>query len=298
MTVVNLSTFLAQLDALVSAFDDELAQVRREHQVKAAMQRYSEDKPLIESDDVTGDGGKYYVPSSALSAWDEGLSRIKSIEYPAATIASDEAPQYLGADDWDENYWADVSGTLTRHLYLPNHAPASTETMRILYTTSYQWSAGNVTTSVNQASHGFSANDFVYKNTSQMWVEVSNTLTNLATHQVTTVTDTDNIVVTDLSVDIPPGDFFAICNLAAGLVCQALAAKYSRTADSTLSLDSVDHTPRAQAFAARAKEFIGMYDEHLKLGEEGKTADTAAGTFVDWDTVPNRFRRWVFHNDG
>lgn len=109
--------------------------------VKAAVNRYGRDVPgPPQVDDVTGDGGKYYVIPTELSSWSEGFSRIILIEYPAAAIAADETPYYLEDEDWRDNYWSDVSGTRTRHLFLPNHAPASTETMRISYSIPYTWS--------------------------------------------------------------------------------------------------------------------------------------------------------------
>lgn len=131
-----LTAFRAQVDYLIAAADAELAQAAREAVVKAAVERYSRDSPDKHIDDVKGDGGKYYELASALSDWVEGFSRITQIEYPAANIAADETPQYLEPEDWRDDY----EDSTKRYLYLPNHAPAATETMRITYTVPYVWS--------------------------------------------------------------------------------------------------------------------------------------------------------------
>jgi hypothetical protein len=153
--MADLSDFLNQLDALVSANNDELSQARREDVVRAALERYSHDRPDTQTDDVTGDGGRYYAITTELASWIEEFSRIRSIEYPAAVIASDELPQYLEDEDWQDDYWADVSGTQTRHLLLPNHSPAATETMRITYTV--PWTLSGAPEAVSTPAQDFYA---------------------------------------------------------------------------------------------------------------------------------------------
>ena len=289
-----LSVFRTQVDALITADADIFSQVNRDRQVQAAVERYSKDAPDTQTDDVTGDGGKYYVVTTELSSWVEGFSRITDIEYPAATIASDETPQYLNPEDFQDDYWADVSGTQTRHLYLPNHSPASTETMRITYTVPWPWAASSTTTAVVQEAHGFSVDDYVYLDST--WQEAADIRN--ATHQVTAAADADNFTAAVLEVDIPTSDFFAVCHLAAGLICQDVAARYARTSDSTILADSVGHTTRSEQHARRAKEFFALYEKHLGLGEEADTK--AAGDFVDWDTAPGwpSGRDYIFHGRG
>lgn len=240
----SLTTFLAQVDILITADNDIIASASRQAIVKAAVERYSNDRPREIVDEVTGDGGKYYGLSSSLSSWSDGFSRVIQIEYPAATVASDEAPSYLEPSDWNDDFWADASGTSTRYLYLPNHAPASTETMRIRYTAPYAWDD-------------------------------------------------------DSETETPGADFYAICNLAAGLVCQAIAAKFSQIGDSTISADATAHTTKATEYSNRAKEFIALYSEHMGLlSETGGARDTPSGEFVDLDTRPlwRSGRRYLFHN--
>lgn len=228
-----LPTFLTQVDYILSADDNELAYDARTELTEAAIQRYSHDKPDVITVDVSGDGGNYYAISS-LTSWSDDFSQILRIEYPAATVASDEAPVYLEPDDYDFDYW---DGS-TRYIYLPNHAPAATEAMRIRYTAPY--------TATNNA------------------------------------------------YDTPPADFHAICQLAAGLCAQAIANKYSRSNDSTIAADSVNHLERSERWAARARELIKMYEAHVGVDAESDR-ERPAGEFVDWDTRPDEVGRWLYH---
>ncbi len=299
MTVIELSLFRTQIDALIAASDKEMSQINRDYQIKAAIQRYNHDVPKLEVDDVTGDGGKYYAITTELGSWVEGESRIVQIEYPAATIASDEMPIYLEDSDWQDDYWADVSGTLTRHLFLPLHAPAATETMRVSYTVPYTWAAGTTTSTIAQTSHGFSLNDALWYDDGE-WKSAGNTYNILATHIASTITDANNFVATELAVDIPQHDFFAVCNLGAGLICCALATKYSRTNDSTISTDSANHPTRAQEFRQQCNRFVAMYNEHFSLGKFADQSEAPAQAFADWNTLadwPGK-RRWLFHGNG
>jgi hypothetical protein len=288
---ITLTVFRAQVDGVLSADNDELSQLRRERQIKAALERYSRDAPDELTTDVSGDGGKYYAVATSLTSWVEGFSRIVAIEYPAPTVASDEAPTYLDPEDWNDDYW---DGT-TRYLWLPNHAPAAADAMRIRFTAPYAWAASSITEAVAQTAHGFSVDDFVYKEGGG-WSEATDA--RIATHQVSAVADVDNFTVKLLEADPPVMDFFAICNLAAGLCAQAIADRYSRTSDSTISADSVDHLSRADQWSRRARELMALYADHMGIGGEGDgTTAHGTGAFVDWDTTPSwpSGRRYLFH---
>ncbi len=137
---ISLETFRVQVDYQIDADDEMLSENAREELIKAALTEYSKDCPDIYSEDVTGDGGRYYA-ISALTNWSEGFSNVTRIEYPAAAIASDETPTYLDPDDWVDDFWAEVGGTLTRHIYLKSAAPAATETMRVTYSMPYTFSS-------------------------------------------------------------------------------------------------------------------------------------------------------------
>jgi hypothetical protein len=226
-------TFLVQVDHILSADNDELSSQAREEQILAAIERYNHDLPDVVTTDVSGDGGNYYGITASLTSWSEGFSQVIAIEYPAPTVASDEAPVYLEPDDWDDDYWAGG----TRYLYLPNHAPAAADTMRIRYTAPYTATAN--------------------------------------------------------AYDIPPQHFYAVCNLSAALCAQAIASKYSRTSDSSIALDSVNYTTRAQEWAQRARELMRAYKDQLNIQDD--SGGQPFGVFVDWDTQPSDRRRWLYH---
>lgn len=123
----------------VGIVDNELlSQDNMTEYINAALEAYNHDRPDDETVDVAGDGGKYYSITTSLTYWEEDFSQVVSIEYPAATVASDEAPQILEPEDWQDDYWYNS----TRYLYLPNHSPAATEYMRIKYTVPYEFSSG------------------------------------------------------------------------------------------------------------------------------------------------------------
>jgi len=228
-----------QTDRLGDVGTDYLAIDTIDQMVKAAVMRYSKDVPRpAQVDDVSGDGGNYYGVEASLSSWVEGFSRISKIEYPAATIASDEFPIYLEDEDFQDDYWADASGTQTRYLFLPNHAPASTETMRVTYSVSYAW------------------------------------------------TGSPEAAAT------PAQDFWAIVDLAAGLCCQTLAARFSRIGDTTIGADSANHASKAQEYASRATMFMKSYEEHFGFGDDD--TDQAAGYFAELD--PNPRAGYLFGN--
>lgn len=136
---VNVDSLIIYAVSLAHIDDENIMpQATRQDIVPAAVERYGHDRPEDVTTDVTGDGGRYYGITASLASWVEGYSTITSIEYPAITIASDDVPVYLDNDDWDDDYWvAD-----TRYLFLPNHAPASTETMRIRHTVPYVETSG------------------------------------------------------------------------------------------------------------------------------------------------------------
>lgn len=291
---IQLSTFVTQLKNLIPDIPtEELSSLDLQQQIKQAVRLYSGDLPDYTTVDVSGDGGRYYAITTALTSWDDNFSWIEAIEYPAYAISDDNQPVTLEAEDWDDNY---RDGSNVRYLYLPNHSPAAAETMRIKYTTPYTWTAGSVTEAVSQTGHGFSLNDTVYQDTDGTWGEDSSGL--LATHSVSAVGTVDTFTAAELASNIPPAHFFAVCHKAACLTCQSISAKYSRASDSTIGSDSVNHPTRAEQFASRAREFCRMYAEALGLGgKDGEKTAPGVAEFVDWDTTPGwpGSRRFIFH---
>jgi len=296
---ITLSAFLANVMVMVPQADTELSAIDRNQIIKQAVMDYGRDRPNLVTDDVTGDGGKYYLldgASAVTSAFSDEFSQIVSIQYPAPTIASDETPVYLDNGDWDHNYY-DASN---RYLFLPNHAPVAAETMRITYSAPYVWTAGTITKAVAYPAHGFSLNDFIYQNADGAWV-AGYAANLLATHQATIVPDVDNFTAAELVVAVPQMDFFAVCNRAACLVCFAIAERYSRTSDSSISADSVNYTSRAQEFRTQAREFCRLYNDHLGIMSDANGENASAGKpmadFVDLDTSPlwPTGRDFLFH---
>ncbi len=294
----ELAEFLTQVqNAAPQIIDEEMATIDLNQQIKQAVSAYSQDKPDTIASDFSGDGGKYYNLFTSLTSYEDGFSRIQTISYIAATIADDELPNYLEAQDWDEDFYA---GGI-RFLFFPNHSPSSTETVRVTYSAIYSWSAGTTTTAVSQTTHGFSVNDFVYQNASSTWVSagIGATANLLATHQVTTVTDADNFTATALAISVPETDFFAICNKAACLICRSIAERYARTGDSTITADSVNHTTRSELFSDRADEFCKLYNDHIGINfdSDGNKIEPGHAEFITFDD-PVFFpgsRRLLFH---
>lgn len=294
---ISLSLFYLQLNNLIPSIptSNEVSEANLYQQIKQAVIDYSKLKPDFVVTDLAGAATRYYaINTTNLPGYSDEFSRIRSIEYPAQAIADNETPVYLEPEDWDEDYYQGAN----RYLFLPNHQPAVGETMRITYPGLYTWTAGGAATAVTQANHGFSVNDYVYKIATNSYAAAGSSPDLLATHRVTAVGSSSTFTATELTCSVPESDFFTICNRAACLVCRAIATRYSRTSDSTINADSVAHQTRAQAFAARAKEFCGAWSEAMGIGSEDGTGDyTPASEWVDFDTFPGwpSGRRFIFH---
>ena len=139
MTSFPLTTFTTAILQIAPEIETDFSQDDYEQSVKEALQSYSKQFPDSYTEDITGDAGKYY-PVTDLTQWVEGFSVITEMQYPAATIASDETPVLVDAEDYDPAYWVDVSGTQTRYIYFRTIAPATTEAFRSTYSTPYTFS--------------------------------------------------------------------------------------------------------------------------------------------------------------
>jgi len=292
-----ISAFLSQVDALIAADANELSQIARYLTVKAAVERYSVDRPHIHADDVTGNATRYYELSVILGNWVEGQSRVLGIEYPAAVIASNGYPVYLEPRDWQDDYWA----VDKRYLFLPNHSPAATETIRISYSVPWAWTASSTTETVNQAAHGFAEDDYLYLDTDSSWEKALDA--RLGTHQVTAVAEpvppaevSGSFTVAMLEANTPAQHFGGICYLAASLCCQSLAAKYAKGSDSTINADSVSRVTNSGEFSRRAAEFVKLYEQAIGQGRD-ITPPRGTGEFVDLETMPGYpgSRRYIYH---
>lgn len=284
---IRISVFKTQLDGMIETDTDIIPNDVINRAIKGAVERHSVEFPKLIVDDFSGDGGRYYEIATNLTEWIEGFSRIEQIEYPAATIADDEVPQYLDGDEFDEDYWQND----TRYLYFRNHSPGSSETVRVSYVRPYVWSVSSYSTDVNQAGHGFSVGDYVYLNGSSDWVSSN---AKIATHQVSDVADSDNFTAKEIEVDIPNADFFALCDLAASFACRAMATKFSKQMESTFEMDRVSHLTKSSEYAKRANEYYRAYEGQFGLVWR---RSAPAGVFVDLDTAPSKRRDWLTHEN-
>ena len=294
---ISIELFKTQLDGMIDAVDLEMIDKRRYEAVQAAVERFSVDLPQTYTEDVSGDAGRYYGIAALLSNWVEDFSMIKSIQYPASAVSADESPIFIEPDDYTDSYFIEEGGSRVRYLYLRAHSPGATETMRITFTVPYSWTVGGTAVAVAQATHGLAIDDFIYLNSSSVWVKSPDNTTFQATAQVITAPDGDNFTYKVLYVDVPTSDFFGVCNLAACIACQWMAAKYAKASDTTIGADSTTHTSRTSEFASRSTEFCDAYKSHMGL--DADQVRQGAGTFVDWDSYPSHRSRstWVFHND-
>ena len=137
MTAYTMTQFDARVEIMIKASDadDDLDSTDRQDRIRGALMEYSHDVPNEVTEDEPGDGGRYYAVSG-LASWVEDFSQVIQIEYPAATVASDETPVYLARDDYDADYW---DGS-THYIYFKNASPASGESFRARYTVPYTFS--------------------------------------------------------------------------------------------------------------------------------------------------------------
>jgi hypothetical protein len=221
---------------------------------------------------------------------------VTKIEYPAYDVSLDYEPNYIPDDSYNDSYklYDTGTGTEVTYLYLDGYAPSVSDNLRINYTLVRQWVASAITTAVSQVGHGFSINDGVYQNSAGVWV--SGDVQTLATHIVTAVPDVDNFTAAELQFSAPSNKFFALSTLTAAHCCHAIAAYYSRTSDSTITSDAVDHAARAREFSKRYNELMSQYRQMMGMPAEGKPK--SGGMFVNLKTRPtaNR-RRYLFHNE-
>jgi hypothetical protein len=82
------------------------------------------------------------------------------------------------------------------------------------------------------------------------------------------------------SVDstIPDADSEAVCDYAAALCCEALAARYAQTSDSTIGADAVNYRTKSQEYLAMAKALRKRYDDHIGIEESGSGASGGSPT--------------------
>jgi len=131
---IALTVFNAEVDIKIQDALAVLASDSIDAQIASALQQYSKDAPDEDVVEFVGDAGQYY-PISNLTNWVEGFSKIRAVEYPAATVASDEQPQMLESKDY--TLFEDATA---KYIYFPTRSPVATEKVRVWYTVPYTFS--------------------------------------------------------------------------------------------------------------------------------------------------------------
>jgi len=75
---------------------------------------------------------------------------------------------------------------------------------------------------------------------------------------------------------VPAPDFDAVCDFAASLCCERLAALYAQTGDSSIGADIVNYRTKGQEYLALAKAARKRYFNHLGLSEDASESSIAA----------------------
>lgn len=136
MTAVTGQNIRSDMKTLLGSFpfftgDNEIGEGLFDLAIQLAARTFSKYKPRLVVEDEVGDGGSYY-DLTILSEWETEFSDIISLDYDAGSRIGDNAlPLFLSKDDGDITFYSDAS---VDYFLLPNHGPASTQTMRITYT--------------------------------------------------------------------------------------------------------------------------------------------------------------------
>lgn len=106
-------------------------------------------------------------------------------------------------------------------------------------------------------------------------------------------TDTARVTWTSRHKDdastVPDGDFEAVCDLAAAVCFQMLAAQAVQTGDSTLSADVVNYRTKSQEYLALAKQALLRYEKHMGISDaDGAGAGAGVAPAISLGEVTNQ----------
>jgi hypothetical protein len=79
---------------------------------------------------------------------------------------------------------------------------------------------------------------------------------------------------------VPDADFEAVCDFAAALGFEALAAFYAQTGDPSLLADTVNYRTKSQEYLGLAKAARKRYFDHVGVTEDDKGAQSPAAASV------------------
>lgn len=119
----TLATFQILFDDRVRATGEPFTAQQKERAIQQAVKEYSQVRPLVTAQDYAGDGTTFDL--TLPTGWQEGVSSIKGIEYPAG----ERQPVYVEPSDW--RFYVTPSGKKIR---LASITPATGKTLRLTYT--------------------------------------------------------------------------------------------------------------------------------------------------------------------
>lgn len=240
---------------------NQITQTARERPILRAIERYSRDLPRRVTTSLAGNNTQYYA-MSGLTSFVDGWSRVRSVRVCSTALT-----------DYDESAATTVEFKVidrggTSYLYLPKVQPSTLYTLYVTYTVPYAWTPSTTkTATINQATHGFLVDDYIYQETPQdnstsLWYKALDV--HQATHRVATVPTPGSFDAYILMCDAPSVDFGAICTLAVSKVCRNLAVKYASLVDATIQADVVGRQPNSAAYDREADKFETDYKDYIQ----------------------------------
>jgi hypothetical protein len=301
-----LADFRTRLDLLLKDAVANLAQTDKDAALRQAAAFYSNDRPNLTVVDITGAGS---FDLTLPDLWQEGFSKIKSVEYPYD--ADNQEAELL-----DRDQWAIYQNPTGKVLRLLDETPSASDTVRVTYTRQHKIAStlaltiaaapggavrsNNVATITTTTDHGAAAGDTVsiagVADTSfnGRFVVVATPSTKILTYLLTGANATSGGGTATLECTVPDVDFDAVAYLAAALAFEQLAALKIQTGDPTISADVVEYRTKSDQYRSMAKEMRGLYNQHLGKGAEVLPAAGVQNLDVDlsvgWDrlTHPRR----------
>lgn len=96
---------------------------------------------------------------------------------------------------------------------------------------------------------------------------------------------------------VADADHYALCDLAASICADTMAAKFASTHDPIVGGDFANFGSKSQQWMAVAKRLEARYLAHMRLspGPDGMAGTGIASGWANWDTTASDGRDWLFH---